>query len=110
MKFSEAQHAPRVMHWVMLGAAVFSFGFVVVTSVLLAISDNTGVTDEVLIPIALHATIFGLVWIMFWRSTLGVTIDDVGVHVRFYAVSSQTEVIRVDRYRTHHCPQGESVW
>ena len=83
MKFSEAQRAPRVMHWIMLGAAVFSFGFVVVTSVLLAISDNTGITDEVLIPIALHATIFGLVWIMFWRSTLGVTIDDVGVHVRF---------------------------
>lgn len=83
MEFTEHQRAPRVMHWIMFGAAVFSFGFVLVTSVLLAISENAPVTDEVLVPIVLHATVFGLVWIMFWRSTLNVVIDAAGVQVRF---------------------------
>lgn len=84
MTFTEHQRAPRVMHWVMLGAGGFSLAFIIFTAVLLAVDGQASFApDEILIPVGLHATTFGLVWLMMWRSTLHIDINDIGVQIRF---------------------------
>jgi hypothetical protein len=84
MKFSEAQRAPRVMHWIMLGAGGFSLSIVLVTAILLAVNGEASFNlNDFLIPGGIQVVIFGSMWIVMSRSTLYMSIDDVGVHVRF---------------------------
>lgn len=84
MTFSEHQRAPRIMHWVMLGAGGFSLAFIIFTAVLLAVDGQVSFAlEEFLIPVSLHVAIFGSLWLGMWRSTLHITIDREGVYLRF---------------------------
>lgn len=72
------------MHWVMLGAGGFSFAFIIFTAVLLAVDGQVSFTpEEFLIPVGLHAGIFGSLWVVMWRSTLHIDISTDGVQIRF---------------------------
>lgn len=84
MTFTEHQRAPRVMNWVMLGAGGFSLAFIIFTAVLLAVDGQASFAlDEFLIPVGLHATIFGSLWLVMSRSTLHIGITAEGVQIRF---------------------------
>ena len=83
MSFSEHQRAPHIMHWVMLGAGGFSLAFIIFTWALLAVDGQVSFSMDDLVPVALHVAIFGSLWLVMWRSTLHITIDREGVHLRF---------------------------
>lgn len=84
MTFTEHQRAPRIMHWVILGASGFSFAVIVFTAVLLAVDGQDSFTmEEILTQVGIYVAIFGSLWLVMSRSTLHISITAEGVTIRF---------------------------
>lgn len=84
MTFSEHQHVPRIVLWVLLGIGACNTAFLLATGLLLELDQGQSITlDGLLVPAIAVLAVVGAMLLLFWRSVLHVGISDEGVQIRF---------------------------